>query len=80
MDKAYWIDRMHAAVEAARDAATAESRLVHYELAGRYSIKAAHSPPFLLVRKAPATVGEAAALRLPRPGDPDEDRSRGWPR
>jgi hypothetical protein len=45
MDHSYWIGRMHAAVTMARRAATAESRLVHYELAGRYSIRAAHCRP-----------------------------------
>lgn len=86
MEKNYWIGRMHAAVAAARGAATSESRLIHYELAGRYSIRAANIP-FLLTRKAPATVGEAAALRLPKPPHPHrgprrrrEDGSGGEPR
>ena len=70
MDRKYWIGRMHAAVRLARKAATAESRLIHYEMAGRYSIKAANSLPFLVRHKAPATVGEQAALRLPDPRDP----------
>ena len=43
MDKTYWLRRKRAAMAAARAAATAESRLIHYELAGRYSIRAAHS-------------------------------------
>ena len=73
MEKSYWIGRKHAAMAMARRAASAESRLIHYELAGRYSIKAAHSLPFLLVDKGPATEGERAALRppgdaAPRPG------------
>ena len=70
MDRKYWIGRMHAAHKMARQAATAESRLLHYDMAGRYSIKAANALPFLVRRKAPATVGEQAALRLPDPGDP----------
>jgi len=65
MEKTYWIGRKHAAMRMARRARTAESRLIHYELAGRYSIKAAHCLPFLLVRKGPATEGERAALLLP---------------
>ena len=70
MEKSYWIGRKRAAMAMARRAATAESRLIHYELAGRYSIRAAHCLPFLLVEKGPATEGERAALRLPRIGDP----------
>lgn len=67
MDRAYWVGRMNAAMTMARHAATAEARLTHYELAGRYSIKAANSLPFLIIHKGPATSGERAALRLPRP-------------
>ena len=43
MDKTYWLRRKRAAMAAARAAATAESRLIHYEMAGRYSIRAAQS-------------------------------------
>jgi hypothetical protein len=71
MERKYWIRRMHAAMAMARRATTAESRLVHYDLAGRYSIKAANVLPFLVTRKGPATVGEQAALRLPNPADLD---------
>lgn len=75
MDRKYWIGRMHAAMTMARQASTAESRLIHYDMAGRYSIKAANALPFLVRRKAPATVGEQAALRLPdRSGSIDRDR------
>ena len=41
MEKTYWLRRQHAAVGMARAAATAETRLIHYDLAGRYSIRAA---------------------------------------
>jgi len=71
MERKYWIRRMHAAMGMARGAATAESRLIHYDLAGRYSIKAASVLPFLVTRKEPATAGERAALRLPDPTDRD---------
>jgi len=64
MDKAYWIGRKRAAIAMARAATSAEARLIHYDLAGRYSVKAAMSPPFMLPRKGPATQGERAALRL----------------
>lgn len=74
VEKSYWIGRKRAAMAMARRAATSEARLIHYELAGRYSIKAAHCLPFLIVEKGPATEGERVALRLPRPGD----SPRGW--
>lgn len=76
MEKSYWIRRKHAAMAMAGRAATAEARLIHYDLAGRYSIKAAHCLPFLLVDKGPATEGERAALRLPSAGDPPPQRDR----
>jgi hypothetical protein len=67
MEKRYWIGRSHAAMAMARAAKSAEARLIHYELAGRYSIRAANCAPFMLPRKAPATEGERAALQLPLP-------------
>ena len=41
--KNYWLERKRAAMAMAREAATGEARLIHYEMAGRYSIKAATS-------------------------------------
>lgn len=41
MEKAYWIARKRASLKLAQDAAGPEARLAHYELAGRYSVKAA---------------------------------------
>ena len=70
MDRNYWIGRMDSAVLMARDASTAEARLAHYELAGRYSVRAASTPPFLLPVKGPATPGERLALQR------SSDRSR----
>lgn len=67
MDKKYWIGRKRAAMAMARAATTAEARLIHYDLAGRYSIMAAESIPFMVPRKGPATQGEQAALQLPLP-------------
>jgi hypothetical protein len=40
MEKAYWLRRKRASVQAAQEATSAEARLVHYELAGCYSVKA----------------------------------------
>ena len=72
MGKEYWLGRKRAAVAMARAATSSEARLIHYDLAGRYSVKAAMTPPFMLPRKGPATQGERAALRLPA--------ARPWPR
>lgn len=41
MEKIYWLRRKREAMTAARIATTSESRLIHYELAGRYSLRAA---------------------------------------
>ena len=65
MEKKYWLRRKQAAVAMARNATSAEARLIHFDLAGRYSIKAAHcGEPFLL--GAPTSAGEQAALRIAR--------------
>jgi hypothetical protein len=74
MEKKYWIGRKRAAMAMARRASSSEARLIHYDMAGRYSIKAADCVPFLLAPGAAA--GEAQALHAlplpspsPRPGD-----------
>ena len=43
MERSYWLARNSVAQMMARKATTAESRLIHMELAGRYSIKAANA-------------------------------------
>jgi hypothetical protein len=43
MEQAYWLGRHRASLANARAATIAEARLIHYELAGRYSIKAANA-------------------------------------
>ena len=73
MEKKYWIGRKRAAMAMARAASSAEARLIHYDLAGRHSIRAAQCGPFMLPHEGPATEGERAALSLllparPRPG------------
>jgi hypothetical protein len=40
MEKVYWLSRKRASLKAARAAVSAEARLIHYDLAGRYSLKA----------------------------------------
>lgn len=70
MEHAYWNGRTRTAMAMARAASSAEARLIHYELAGRYSLRAANCPPFMLPSKGPATEGERAALRLHLPPPP----------
>jgi len=40
VEKAYWLSRNRASQRSAQNAASSEARLVHYDLAGRYSLKA----------------------------------------
>ena len=40
MEKAYWLERKRASLKLAQNAANSEVRLIHYDLAGRYSVKA----------------------------------------
>lgn len=40
MEKAYWLSRKRASLKLAANAAGSEARLIHYDLAGRYSVKA----------------------------------------
>ena len=40
MEKAYWLGRKRASLKLAQNAAGSEARLAHYDLAGRYSVKA----------------------------------------
>lgn len=74
MEQRYWIGRKRAAMALAREATSAEARLIHYDMAGRYSIKAAQAAPFMLPVKGPATPGERVALQLPVPRADYRDR------
>lgn len=66
MDKKYWLRRKRASAAMAREATSAEARLIHFDLAGRYSVRAARCDgPFLL--DAASSEGERALLRLHRP-------------
>ena len=40
MEKAYWLGRKRASLKSANDAINSAARLIHYDLAGRYSVKA----------------------------------------
>lgn len=70
MDKRYWIGRKRSAMSMARRASSAETRLIHYQLAGRYGARAAHAPAFMIPEKGPATAGEGVALTEPDPSRP----------
>jgi hypothetical protein len=53
MEKKYWIGRKRSSLAMAQGASSAEARLIHYELAGRYSVKAAQSGATRHVRQDP---------------------------
>jgi hypothetical protein len=40
MEKAYWLGRKRTSLKSAQNAVSAQARLIHYDLAGRYSLKA----------------------------------------
>jgi len=40
MEKGYWLSRKRASLKAAQNAVSSEARLIHYDLAGRYSLNA----------------------------------------
>ena len=64
IEQTRWLERKRSASKTARNAMTSPSRLIHDDLAGRYSLKAALCPPFMLPRSAPSTEGERAALQI----------------
>ena len=45
MEQKYWLGRKRDAGLMARKATSAEARLIHFELAGRYSVRAAACGP-----------------------------------
>jgi len=55
MEKAYWLVRKRASLKLAREAASSEARLVHYDLAGRYSLNA-HSAEILAASRTNAAL------------------------
>ena len=57
MEQTYWLKRQRSALAMARGAGAAATRLIHYDLAGRYSIMAAQSVATRL--------GEAVEMPLP---------------
>ena len=68
MEKAYWLSRKRASLRLAQSAASSVARLVHYDLAGRYSLKAMSAetlaidladslPPPILAKRRRGTLG-----------------------
>jgi hypothetical protein len=73
MEQAHWLNRKRASIGMAEKAISAEARLIHYELAGRYSVKAAHAArPQLHVEDTPP-IAPFAKRKPPR--SPDGQRS-----
>ena len=67
MDSRYWIGRKRSAMGMAREAVTSEARLIHYDLAGRYSVRAAHCSPGWVPDGRRSTGGERPVLHLAGP-------------
>ncbi|MDB5691715.1 MAG: hypothetical protein JWO81_778 [Alphaproteobacteria bacterium] len=67
MEQRYWIGRKREAMGMARTATSAEARLIHYHLAGLYSVKAAGSAALPLY--APTSPLHAPLPDAPARGD-----------
>ena len=61
MEKAYWLSRKRASLKLAKSAASSEARLIHYDLAGRYNLKArsAETQATDLASAVPCSIGVA---------------------
>jgi hypothetical protein len=61
MEKAYWLGRKRASLKMARDAISSEARLAHYDLAGRYSLRAlsVETQAIDLAKALPAAINSA---------------------
>jgi hypothetical protein len=71
MEQAHWLSRKRASLLMATNAASASARLIHYELAGRYSVKAAEAGgPHMHLEDAPPI--EAYGAGNPRPRSPEQ--------
>ena len=65
MEKAYWLSRKRASLKLAKNAAGSESRFIHYDLAGRYGLKAgpAETQAIDLADSVPAAIHAMGAGR-----------------
>lgn len=64
MERKYWLGRERSALSMTEKSTNAEAKLIHFELAGRYSLKALSMEPFILPCEASAAEGERAALTV----------------
>lgn len=71
MEKAYWLSRKRASLKLAQDAAGSEARLAHYDLAGRYSVKAvvAGARARELAELRPPSIRENRRIKAPGKAD-----------
>ena len=53
MERSHWLRRKRASIAMAENAESGEAKLIHYDLAGRYSVKAADATPQLHVEDEP---------------------------
>jgi hypothetical protein len=71
MERAHWLSRKRESLAMAQNAISSEARLIHYELAGRYSVKAANAVrPQLHLEDVPSP--ELYALSEPVRGSPEK--------
>ena len=63
MEKVYWLSRKRVSLKLARDASSSRARLLHYDLAGRYSLKAlsAETQATDFANSLPPTISAGAA-------------------
>jgi hypothetical protein len=64
MEKAYWLGRERASLKLAKVASSPQARLIHYDLAGRYSLKAHSAETQAVARvdaRPPTKFAEAAS-------------------
>jgi hypothetical protein len=73
MEKAYWLSRKRASLKMAQNAACSEARLVHYDLAGRYSLKASSAE----TTSVDLAYSLAPSIYATRPKSPFERRDNG---
>ena len=70
MENRYWIARKRGAMTMAHRAVSAEARLIHYDLAGRYSVMAAQCAAIAASAASRATGEPRPVLHLRTPGAP----------
>lgn len=71
MEKVYWLGRKRASLKLAHAATGSEARLIHYDLAGRYDLKAqsAETQALDLAEALPPAINAVAANPVPEDSD-----------